>query len=110
MKIKIVKCSKETYWYNDKVGLILEYENVVISEKRIMIKPEQRGILFIEKSDCEIIEEVKPESIDQKKIVQISGCGDNGLYALCSDGSLYFGVHSTNSVVGWHKLNRPENK
>lgn len=64
MEIKIIKCSKPTYWYSDKVGCV--YKNIIIDEyyNNYRIK----GYGFIELEDVEIINKNTDSDIFKKTI------------------------------------------
>ena len=63
MKVKIVKCSGDSYWYKNRIGE--EFEVELDSEDRYKTKEIQiMGAVasFIQVSDCEIIEDEVKQS------------------------------------------------
>jgi hypothetical protein len=55
MIVKIIKCSKSTYWYNDKIGCTFKVDRFM---NNFIIPDENKNwIKSIDVSDCEIIKE-----------------------------------------------------
>ena len=52
LKIKIVKCSHEKYWYKDRVGEIFNVDDVCVRDYYVNIDKSLKGILKI---DTEIV-------------------------------------------------------
>lgn len=52
LKIKIVKCSHEKYWYKDRVGEIFNVDDVCVRDYYVNIDKSLKGILKI---DTEIL-------------------------------------------------------
>lgn len=55
MKVKIIKCKSEYYWYKDEIGAIYDVGHTWWNDKWIIMKSAKRPNHFIDKSDCEII-------------------------------------------------------
>ena len=53
MKVRIIKASKDTYWYSDKIGQEIEVKKEL--EDRYYLPNEEGGIPYILKTDCEVI-------------------------------------------------------
>lgn len=55
MKVKIVKCSKPSFWYAEDIGKIYDVnENIVNDDYMISDSSVQAGIFVV---DCELVEE-----------------------------------------------------
>lgn len=52
LKIKIVKCSHEKYWYKDKVGETFNVDDVCVRDYYVNVDKSLKGILKI---DTEIV-------------------------------------------------------
>lgn len=52
LKIKIVKCSHDKYWYRDRVGEIFNVHDICTRDYYVIIDKRLRGILRI---DAEIV-------------------------------------------------------
>lgn len=74
MKVKILKASKESYWYKKNIGEIFEVEYFNFTEYKI-INNELYYCHYILKEDCEIINED-----EDKNMIKISCC-DTTCYA-----------------------------
>lgn len=55
MKVKVVKCSSESYWYKDRVGEEFDVEDYENHKYNIISGEKEDWIIY--KSDCEVIQE-----------------------------------------------------
>lgn len=56
MKVKIIKCSKSSYWYNDKIGEIYEIDDDFINKDGLTICRTSKSIPnYINFDDCEVL-------------------------------------------------------
>ena len=51
MKVEIIKCSKDSYWYKDEIGKTYEVENRFYTNSHKVVD----SLKFIDKSDCEVV-------------------------------------------------------
>jgi hypothetical protein len=60
-KVKIIKCSMDTYWYKNEIGKEFEIENNVDCEDTVYFiknkNTDDEQYYYIDKQDCEIVEE-----------------------------------------------------
>lgn len=55
-KIKIIKSSKQTHWYADHLGIILNVVGIW-RENYLTDYKNKRGLYMVDPNDCEIVEE-----------------------------------------------------
>lgn len=53
MKVRIVKCSKDTYWYIDYIGIVLDVDEVWHGGNKYY-KLNDNSLRFLGIEDCEI--------------------------------------------------------
>lgn len=66
MKVKIIKCIGEGYWYKERIGEVFNVNNLLENSYEVTVNGIPVG-KFITKYDCEILEELNVEPFELKE-------------------------------------------
>lgn len=68
MRVKIIKAARDTYWYADKIGEVIDVVQCTDYADRWIPTEDNTNGKFITKADCEIVKDTPLPDIDTRKI------------------------------------------